>query len=287
MIHGSINYYSIRVVILVVGNALCSASSLAHAPTTEFNPSNTENDPLADCNVGNGCGPGGEDFCETWVKPRWGEGYRYETCQRYRKIFQTACNAHDVCYAECCCNPSDIRCKKIRQMYCDLKFYGDMLRACRGFYGIQRDECNIVASIFFVAVSAKGLPYVNCECRVGCPPTGDGGSRPTMERLGLAINTHAESFIENTDESYDNPALDEDQDGVPDQFEVLVGMDPTDATDAIADPDQDGIPSAMEVLLGIHPFMKDSNNDGRNDRAEMMRWIKKHDRLHERGVRRE
>lgn len=287
MIRSSINHHSIRVVILVVGITLCCASSLALVPTAEFNPGNTDNDPLTDCNVGNGCGPGGEDFCETWVKPRWGEGYRYETCQRYRRIFQAACNAHDVCYAECCCQFSDVRCRKIRQMYCDMKFYGDMLRTCRGFYGIQRDECNVIASFFFVAVSAKGLPYVNCECRVGCPPGGDGRASRTMQQLELAINTHAVTFVEGTDESDENVALDGDHDGVPDQSEVEFGMNPNDATDAMEDPDQDGVPSALEVLLELQPFVKDSDNDGRSDRVGMMRWIKQNSRMQKRGVRRE
>jgi len=62
---------------------------------------------------------------------------------------------------------------------------------------------------------------------------------------------------------------DADGDGLPDDYEVLVGLDPSDPLDALADSDADGLTNLEEFAAGSHPFDVDSDRDGIRDGEEV------------------
>jgi len=64
------------------------------------------------------------------------------------------------------------------------------------------------------------------------------------------------------------PPLDEDQDGLYDNWETVHGLDPKDPTDANSDPDNDLLVAADEFLLGTSENNPDTDGDGIPDGAE-------------------
>jgi hypothetical protein len=60
---------------------------------------------------------------------------------------------------------------------------------------------------------------------------------------------------------------DGDNDGIPDGFESLFGLN-MNADDSAGDPDQDGLSNRDESLLGTDPFNADTDRDGWNDAAD-------------------
>lgn len=64
------------------------------------------------------------------------------------------------------------------------------------------------------------------------------------------------------------PPLDRDQDGLYDNWEIVHGLDPGNASDATSDPDQDLLAAADEFLIGTAEGKPDSDNDGLPDGVE-------------------
>lgn len=64
------------------------------------------------------------------------------------------------------------------------------------------------------------------------------------------------------------PPLDEDQDGLYDNWETLYGLNPGNPDDASSDQDDDFLTAAEEFQLGIDPGMSDTDGDGIPDGAE-------------------
>lgn len=58
---------------------------------------------------------------------------------------------------------------------------------------------------------------------------------------------------------------DADCDGIPDEIEAQIGLDPKDPRDGDDDADGDGVPTAVEVRLGGDPSSPDSDGDGTDD----------------------
>ena len=62
---------------------------------------------------------------------------------------------------------------------------------------------------------------------------------------------------------------DQDGDGLPDDYESLVGLDPTDPIDAFEDLDKDGLSALEEFAAGTDPNVADSDGDGIEDGEEL------------------
>ncbi len=67
---------------------------------------------------------------------------------------------------------------------------------------------------------------------------------------------------------------DDDQDGLPDQYETAQSLDPTDRNDAGIDADGDGLSNIQEFQLRSSPFQFDSDQDGLSDGDEASRGTK-------------
>ncbi len=84
----------------------------------------------------------------------------------------------------------------------------------------------------------------------------DGSSRAVVMRRGAAVVT--------------NPLnQDTDGDGINDDIELNLGLNPTDPDDAAADADSDGLTNSEEIALGTDIRDPDTDDDGLNDGDEI------------------
>ena len=65
-------------------------------------------------------------------------------------------------------------------------------------------------------------------------------------------------------------AADSDGDGLPDDFEIDNGLDPSNGADAQRDPDGDGLSIGDEFRRGLDPFDADTDGDGLDDGREVL-----------------
>ncbi len=63
---------------------------------------------------------------------------------------------------------------------------------------------------------------------------------------------------------------DEDGDGLPDDYETLVGLNPNDPIDALEDQDKDGLSALEEFELNTDPNVADTDGDGIDDGEEVV-----------------
>ncbi|MBB6544848.1 PD40 domain-containing protein, partial [Thalassotalea piscium] len=84
--------------------------------------------------------------------------------------------------------------------------------------------------------------------------------------LAHSTITQAYIAIQTTDSDDDgipdNIDLDDDNDGMSDEFELANGLNPLDPTDALVDSDNDGLTNLAEYLAGTNPQDNDSDSDG-------------------------
>jgi YVTN family beta-propeller protein len=65
-------------------------------------------------------------------------------------------------------------------------------------------------------------------------------------------------------------SIDSDGDGIPDDAEIRLGLNPHDPTDALLDPDHDGLTNLQEYQLGTDPHNPDTDGDGLTDGQEVL-----------------
>lgn len=65
------------------------------------------------------------------------------------------------------------------------------------------------------------------------------------------------------------PLYDSDKDGIPDEWEIIHGLNPNDVTDAQKDTDGDGLTNLEEYRAGANPLNPDSNGDGIPDGLQL------------------
>lgn len=66
------------------------------------------------------------------------------------------------------------------------------------------------------------------------------------------------------------PKFDGDNDGMPDQWELVYGLDPDDPEDAQIDSDGDGLTNLEEYMALSNPLNPDTDGDGFNDAEELI-----------------
>ena len=69
--------------------------------------------------------------------------------------------------------------------------------------------------------------------------------------------------------SLQNPTLDSDHDGMPDDWEDLYNLNKNNSADAGLDADNDGLTNLQEFIQGTNPTLSDTDNDGLTDGDEI------------------
>jgi hypothetical protein len=143
--------------------------------------------------------------------------------------FTSACNNHDICYTTC----------GTTQAACDEAFYTDLRAICSSNYAdgdLRRTRCEWLAYIYWQAVARFGASYF------------DGAQ---VEACACAANTQARSVGASELRAGSMPECpfeDRDDDLLPDEWEVLMGLSPDDPADAMLDFDEDGVTNLVEYI---------------------------------------
>ena len=88
----------------------------------------------------------------------------------------------------------------------------------------------------------------------------DGTDWADFDLDGIGDNADVDDDNDGVDDAQDQfpydarGATDSDNDGMPDEWEIRVGLDSDSAKDAFFDPDQDGLLNWEEWLLGTDPL---------------------------------
>ncbi|MBU1631318.1 MAG: HEAT repeat domain-containing protein [Candidatus Omnitrophica bacterium] len=86
------------------------------------------------------------------------------------------------------------------------------------------------------------------------------------------MNYHSKSHLYYEKEitvNVDNSNLDSDNDGMPDWWEILYGLDPYNPDDADGDPDEDEVTNLLEYIYNTDPTNPDTDGDGLSDEYEI------------------
>jgi hypothetical protein len=120
-----------------------------------------------------------------------------------------------------------------------------------------------------------GAPSV-FEINKGYDPT-DSNSTPVIDSDGDLIVDWYDQFPEDSSEWADNDSdgignnadQDDDNDGMPDSYEIQYGLNPYDDSDADIDSDGDNLTNLEEYSYDTDPLNVDTDNDGFHDDVEI------------------
>ncbi len=108
--------------------------------------------------------------------------------------------------------------------------------------GLQHDACLGLAYIYWQAVRRLGQPFYAAACADDPPEMA--GAMPQTERVARQGDIA--------------PFEDADDDLLPDEWELMWGLDPGNPEDALRDDDADGLNNLQEYLLGTSPLEPDN-----------------------------
>lgn len=97
------------------------------------------------------------------------------------------------------------------------------------------------------------------------------GSATELARIRVTGASFQETMLDQLAVTTNAPiglVADSDADGMPDEWELIHGLDPYDAADALVDHDNDGLPSVAEYGYGSDPHVSDTDGDGWSDGVE-------------------
>ncbi len=117
-----------------------------------------------------------------------------------------------------------------------------------------------------VTTAADGTNYSISNPRVA---TVDGDGRVTAVASGVVIVSAANEGAAGFLRLEVRLSGDSDGDGIPDDVELDLGLDPNDPVDAIDDPDGDALATGAELTLGLDPADPDSDDDTLGDGDEV------------------
>ncbi len=86
--------------------------------------------------------------------------------------------------------------------------------------------------------------------------------------ITIIIQIYAIQFLFMSDQDQE-PDLDWDNDGIPNDWEIKYNLDPHNSTDNITDADNDGLSNIREYNLGTDPINCDTDHDGLSDSWEV------------------
>ena len=99
----------------------------------------------------------------------------------------------------------------------------------------------------------------------------------TLDSDGDGFADYLDAFPNNVNETLDtdgdgignNQDTDDDNDGLPDSYEIAHGLDPHNFQDSDSDLDNDGLSNFEEYQLGTDPTLADTDGDGMSDGEEL------------------
>lgn len=175
----------------------------------------------------NGCGPSGI------------LGLLVPECPLRLACFTPACNNHDLCYDTCGTSRDT----------CDAAFHQDMLDICAAGFAEgsgARRRCEVLAYIYWQVVARFGQQFFDRGRQETC------ALEPSPDTV-RATTTQSEATW-----AVFRPFDDEDDDLLPDDWELSVGLDPADPADAWFDNDADGLINLQEFILETDPMNPDA-----------------------------
>ena len=115
------------------------------------------------------------------------------------------------------------------------------------------------------AMSVAKVPFKSIRTRVTGITTGSnewGYIEASFDNVSI-LGELVDSDSDDTPDIFDE---DDDNDGMPDEWELANGLNPIDPSDAAGDPDGDGLTNLQEYEIGSDPHVKfDFNQDGTPD----------------------
>jgi len=236
-----------RVILLLAGLSWLTASCIIPASELTHLLTGVGDTPPPSGNAGgegnpcdpkpNGCGP--SDF---WARI-------IPDCPLGLACFTEACSQHDLCYATC----------GSAQAGCDSRFYLDMRGICENNYAEddpQFGRCIAVASVYYRAVDLYGQGPFDLSQVAICACLERTRNQTAQAERPIPFDPIVAAYP------------DDDHDLMPDDWELEVGLDPSNPLDAFEDPDSDGLANLTEFIHGTDPFNPDSDGDGLDDGTE-------------------